>query len=181
MNIEFVPEIEIDKSTSSAISELLAQCFPDFSGEYGGRAYFKQLPHYRLLAYEDQRLIGHLSIDLRVMNLNGQAVTVFGAIDFCVSPNRQGSGIGSELLREFETVARDSNRVDFLFLVADNPAIYESMGYQATTVRTKWLKIDQHKNYGVGDELIADAFMMYKAISDTQWKDGELDLLGYMY
>ena len=179
MKIEFVPELQIDQSTSNAISVLLGQCF---TGEgHEGRDYFKQLPHYRLLAYEDERLVGHLGVDLRVMNLNGQAVTVFGAIDVCVSPDRQGSGIGSELLRQFETIARDSNRVDFLFLVAKNTAIYESLGFKKTNLRTKWLKIDQHKNYGVGNELITDAFFLFKAISDTQWKDGELDLLGYMY
>jgi len=179
MNIEFVPEIQVDNSTSAAIVELLAQCFP---GEgHDGRDYFKQLPHYRLLAYEEERLVGHLGVDLRMMNLNGQAVTVFGAIDVCVSPDRQGSGIGSALLKRFEAIARDSNRVDFLFLVSKNPAIYKSLGYKKTTLRTKWLKIDQHKNLGVGDELITDAFFLYKTISDNQWSDGELDLLGYMY
>ena len=146
MNIEFVPEIQISRDTSTAIVGLLAECF---SGEgHDGRDYFKQLPHYRLLAYEQERLVGHLGVDLRMMNLNGQAVTVFGAIDVCVAPDRQGSGIGTGLLQRFEAIARDANRVDFLFLAAKNPAIYESLGYKKTTLRTKWLKIDQHKNLG---------------------------------
>ena len=179
MNIEFVSEIQIDKSTSKAIAKLLAMCFPGEGHE--GRDYFKQLPHYRLLAYEDDRLVGHLGVDLRVMNLNGRAVTVFGAIDVCVVPDRQGSGIGTAILQRLETIARDSNRVDFLFLVSKNPLIYEKLGYKKTTVRTQWLKIDQHKNYGVGNELITDASMLFKAISDKKRVDGELDLLGYMY
>lgn len=179
MRVEFLPEIEIDKSTSDAIVGLLAQCFPGEGHE--GRDYFKQLPHHRFLAYQDERLVGHLGVDLRVMNLNGQAVKVFGAIDVCVAPDRQGSGIGTELLQRFETIARDSNRVDFLFLLAKNPAIYEKLGYKTTLLQTTWLKIDQHKNYGLGNELITDALLFYKAISDIQWNDGELDLLGYMY
>ena len=149
MNIEFVPEIQIDEGMSRAAVELLTQCFP--GAGHDGRDYFKQLPHYRLLAYEGDRLVGHLGVDLRVMNLNGQAVTVFGAIDVCVAPDRQslGIGIGTALLQRFETIARDSNRVDFLFLLSKNPAIYESVGYKKTTLRTKWLKIDQHENLAV--------------------------------
>lgn len=179
--VKFVPEIEIDEGTSDTIVGLLSQCFP---GEgHDGRDYFKQLPHHRILAYEDDRLVGHLGVDLRVMNLNGQAIRVFGAIDVCVAPDRQGLGIGTDLLQRFETVARHSNRVDFLFLLSKNPAIYEKLGYRRTKVQTTWLKIDQHKNYGLGIEQISDALLLYKAISDTQcqWNDGELDLLGYMY
>ena len=179
MNIELIPEIQIDRTTSIAISGLLAECFP---GEgHDGRDYFKQLPHHRLLAYEQERLVGHLGVDLRVMNLNGRPVRVLGAIDLCVAQDRRGLGIGTALLQRFETVARDSNRVDFLFLLSKNPAIYESLGYKTTSLRTVWLKIDQHINYGLGDERISDAYVLYKAISDLQWEDGDLDLLGYMY
>jgi len=185
MNLEFVPDFQINKTTSDAIKGLLSACFPD--EDFHGRDYFKQVPHHRIIAYEADRLVGQLSIDNRVMNLNvnlnGQAVNVFGVIDLCVTPDRQGMGIGTALLQEFETIARGSSRIDFLFLVSKTPLIYKNLGYKTTTLQVSWMKIHEVKqvNYGVATEQISDAFFCYKEISDKRWKDGELDLLGYMY
>ena len=181
MQIVQIPEFEVDENQSEDIAELLSVCFPDHKDDYRGRDYFKQLPHHRLLAYHDRKLIGHLGIDHRVMNLNGNPIRVFGALDLCVSPDLRRIGIATELLQRFETVALDSGRVDFLFLVSNDPGFYERRGYKKTILRTTWLKIDQHLNFGVATEDISDATFLQKSISNAEWTDGKLDLLGYMY
>lgn len=180
MTLTLINEFQIDTNTSKEINELLQSVFADI--DFRGRDYFKQLPHYRLLAQKDERLVGHLGIDYRVMNLNGHAVKVFGVIDLCVSPAAQGQGIGKQLMLEFEAIAqRHANKIDFLFLVTDTPNFYAKLGYQQTKITTTWLKIDHHENYGLDTERIEDALFMIKPVSDKQWADGDLDMLGYMY
>ncbi|WP_410985773.1 hypothetical protein [Bacillus cereus] len=49
MNIEMVFEYEIDQKLRLAIQRLLVECFEESYPRE--RIYFKQLPHFRLLAY----------------------------------------------------------------------------------------------------------------------------------
>ncbi|MEZ4886447.1 MAG: GNAT family N-acetyltransferase [Chitinophagales bacterium] len=180
MTLTFLNEFQIDTPTSMALNTLLQKSFPEV--EYEGRDYFKQLPHYRILAKEGEQIIGQMGIDFRVMNLNGKVVNVFGVVALCVDSDFQGKGIGTKLMLEFEAIAkRYPNRIDALFLVTDLPQYYERLGYKTSTLHITWLKIHQHQNYGLGKELITDVYFMYKMISDKVWEDGELDLLGYMY
>ncbi|MGB1206165.1 MAG: GNAT family N-acetyltransferase [Chitinophagales bacterium] len=180
MELIFINEFEIVEKMAKSLYELLQSCFPE--AEYRQRIYFKQLPHYRILALENKKLVGQLGIDYRVMNLNGEAVKVFGVVDLCVTASMRGKGIGKKLMLEFEAIAkRNRNGIDFLFLVTDDAGFYEKLGYQQTKLTTTWLKIDQHNNYGQGTEAIDDAFFMVKAVSDKVWENGDLDMLGYMY
>jgi len=180
MKFTFINAFEIGEKTNEQLKNLLQSCFPE--AEFQQRTYFKQLPHYRILATENEQLVGHLGIDYRVMNLNGEAVKVFGVIDLCVSESVRGRGIGSKLMREFEAIATKSHhQIDFLFLVTETAKFYENLGFQQSKLTVTWLKIDQHNNYGQGTEAIDDAFFMIKAVSDKTWQDGDLDMLGYMY
>ncbi len=180
MQLITLNEFEINEATSKAINALLQKNFTEV--DYHGRDYFKQLPHYRILAKIEEELVGQLAIDYRAMKLNGRPITVFGVIDLCVDPTQQGKGIGTKLLLEFEKLAQQNKaKIDFLFLVTDEPAYYERLGYTAKKLTVTWLKIDQHNNYGLGTEKIDDAAFMVKAIGNKTWDDGELDMLGYMY
>lgn len=180
LKLEFINEFQIDNTTSKKLNRLLKKCFADT--DYEDRDYFKQLPHYRILAKEGKEIIGQVGIDFRAMNLNGKLVNVFGVIDLCVDPEFQRQGIGKALMLEFEKIAsNNTDKIDFLFLVTDSPEFYEGLGYKIADITTIWLKIDQGKNLGIGKEKISDSFFMVKGISGNKWTDGELDLLGYMY
>lgn len=180
MELEFINEFQISKPLSKEINRLLIRCFPDAS--YAERDYFKQLPHYRILAKHEEQLIGQVAIDFRVMNLNNSPLNVMGVIDLCVDPEFQKQGIAKELMRVLEKVATDNlDKIDCLLLVTDHPLFYEKIGFKTVDITTKWLKIDNHENYGLGNEKIEDAYFMVKQISNKKWEDGELDYLGYMY
>lgn len=180
MKLEFINEFQISKPLSREINRLLSKCFPDVT--YAKRDYFKQLPHYRILARNKEQLIRQVAIDFRVMNLNGFPINVMGVVDLCVHPEFQRQGIAKELMGALEKLGRDhSDKVDCLLLVTDNPIFYEKIGFKKVDITTKWLKIDNHKNYGLGNEKIADAYFLIKQISNKKWVDGELDYLGYMY
>ena len=176
----FVNELEINSVTKSEIASLLDAVFPDTN--YVNRHFFKQLPHYRLLLRDNNNLVGHMGIDYRVMNLNGELITVLGVIDLAVHPHFQGKGLGTNLMNEFDRIASNfHNNVDFTFLVTDRPAFYSRLGYKPTEVTTTWLKLHQSKTYGIGQEKITDSVFMFKQVGSKIWRDGELDLLGYMY
>jgi len=180
MKYELVNEYEISVETSKQLNELLIASFPET--EYARRDYFKQLPHYRIIAIENGQVIGQLGIDFRAMNLNGEAVNIFGVIDLCVHLKYRKQGIAKQLMLEMESTARaNSQKVDFLFLVADETEFYEKLGFEKVIITTQWLKINQHINYGLGHEKIEDVSFMIKPISGKKWASGELDYLGYMY
>lgn len=180
IQLELINDFQLDPESSQEINALLQKCF--VWADYQGRDYYKQLPHYRILAKKEGRIIGHLGMDYRVMNLNGSPIKVLGTVDLCVDPAVQGLGIGKAMIQKMEQLALSyRQRIDFLFLVSEVPGYYEGLGYQVTELTTTWLKIHQHQNYGVGKERITDATFLYKAVGDKVWEDGELDLLGYMY
>ncbi|MFT5920320.1 MAG: N-acetylglutamate synthase-like GNAT family acetyltransferase [Granulosicoccus sp.] len=180
MELELISEFQINGDTSEKINHLLKKCFPYIA--YNGRDYFKQLPHSRILAWENSTLIGQVGIDFRVMNLNNTAISVFGVVDLCVDPEFQGQGIGNALMVEFERIATsNSDKIDFMFLVTNAPSFYEKLGFSVIDITTSWLKIHNHKNNGIGNERIKDAFFLIKSVSSKKWNDGTLDLLGYMY
>lgn len=181
MTLEFINEFQITPSISKEINELLRLSFQEV--DYQGRDFFKQLPHYRILAKKGDRIIGQLAIDLRMMNLGGSPINVFGVIDLCVHPDLQGEGVGKKLLQKFEAIANEhSHKIDFLFLVTEKSDYYKKLGYQEiTSLEVAWLKIDQCENLGMGKELVDDVSFMIKSISAKEWTDNKLDMLGYWY
>jgi len=178
--IQLINEFQLSEDQKEKIWLLLKNCFPE--SDYGGRNFFKQLPHYRLLLTYGEKIIGHLGIDYRVMNLGGEIIRIFGGIDLAVDPNFRNRGLGAQILKEFEEIAlANKNNIDFLFLVTDIPDFYQKLGYTTSVLRVSWLKISQGRNIGIGEEKISDSFLLYKEISGKKWTEGNLDMLGYMF
>lgn len=88
MKIKQVHEYNIDEKLEADIQNVLNRCFPEIYPT--NRIYFKQLPHLRFLAFnQENQLVGHVGLDYRVMNLNGEIIKVLGLIDLCVSINNR--------------------------------------------------------------------------------------------
>lgn len=179
-SIDFFREFELSEGVKAELYELLVSCFPDT--DYNGRIYFKQLPHHRLILKVENKIVGHLAIDYRVMNLNNALIKVFGVVDLAVHPKFQGNGFGTKMMQELEKIANEhKNNIDFIFLVTHKPLFYERLGYKKTIQKVSWLKIHQGINYGMGNEQVDDCFLMFKNVSNLSWEDGDLDMLGYWY
>lgn len=177
LEIRKYSEFELTSDIQQQIAMLLQKCFPETN--YHGLHYFKQLPHYRFLAYDDEMLIGHLAIDYRIMRLNGEAIKVLGVIELCVLEEKRNHYIGSFLLEEAEKLAKNAG-ADFIFLFSKVGDIYKKHDYKFVDNICTWLKIDEHKTIGIGDEFIKDEIMV-KEISGKNWEAGNLDFLGYLY
>lgn len=177
LEIRKYSEFELTKNIQQQIAVLLQKCFPDTN--YHGLHYFKQLPQFRLLAYEDEMLIGHVGLDFRIMKLNDLPITVMGIIELCVLEERRNHYIASFLLEEVEKLAQNST-TDFLFLFSKDGAIYKKHNFNYVDNLCTWLKIHEHNTIGIGDEFISHEIMV-KAMSSKKWETGKLDLLGYLY
>lgn len=179
LKIEKIYEYEINGQLSTKLQELLVECFTE---EYPkDRIYFKQLPHFRFIAIDDNnQLVGQVGLDYRVMNLNGKPVRVLGIIDLCVSKIKRSRGIGSLLLSKIDNFC-EGKSVDFLLLFADNPKLYLNAGFKPVNNECKWLQIDDENQttYGIGHDKINE--LMIKEVGNIKWENGKLDLLGYLY
>lgn len=176
MEILKINEYDIDVILEKNILSLLIESFPDVYPR--DRIYFKQMPHFRYLAFDKDILIGQAGLDYRVMNLNGIVIKVLGIIDICLKKEYRGRGIGSKLLETIECFSI-AHKVDFLMLFTDVEAFYTRNGFVSVKNKCKWTKIDEHKTLGIGEEEIKE--LMIKKTGNKVWEYGCLDMLGYLY
>lgn len=173
--MEIDPEIELYVQQHNVIKALRNDAFPEHKVQ---RSYFKQLPHMRAVQYIGDDLIGYLGIDYIVISIGGSAIKVLGIIDFCVSPNCRGKGVGSSMLNELAVYA-STRDVDFIVLVSELDSFYTSNGFVCVEANHSWLRLHEHNNYGVAEEAIEGFY--FKAIGTKKWPTGDVDWLGYTY
>ena len=173
-----LPEDHVDDNLLSQITELRRECFPD---DNSGRAYFKQIPHFRYVVYSADKLIAQVGIDYRLMNFDGETKSVYGVVSLCVTEKHRDLGLASRLL---DVILKDaiSAKVDIILLMAKNPALYKKNGYQYLNAECKWLGIDDEKLVSLGllVEKI-DSELMMKNVVDKRRNYQNVDYLGYMF
>ena len=177
MEISRVIEFDISSDTHKKITDLRNSCFPKENNK--PRSYYKQLPHFRYLVFTEDTLIAHMGVDNRVIRVGDWVFKIFGVIDLCVSSTHRQQGIASKLLTSLTELAKERS-IDFLFTVVNNDRLYLKNGFQAVSNYCFWLRIHEHKNYGVAVEKIENEFMV-KQTGDKLWVNEPVDLLGYMF
>jgi GNAT superfamily N-acetyltransferase len=170
-------EFEVSPALNQKLIELKHSCFESYAKT--DRSYYKQLPHHRLLTFHHEELIANIALDYRVITISEKPFKIFGLIDVCVSPSYQGQGIASSLLEQITQMGKQHS-VDFLIAFATDSRIYQKNGFYLVNNYFQWLRIDEHKNYGVGIERI-DSEVWVKPLRDHAWTDGPVDLLGYLF
>jgi len=176
MKVERQEEYRITDKTEQAIQHLFAHCFPGYPD---GRTYYKQLPDFRLLAWEAQSLAAHLAVEHRMISVEGTPYRIFGVVDLCVHPDYQHQRLASKLLSTLEQLAKDS-QVDFILLIAAEQGIYENNGFFAADNLCRWLMLVNHRTVGIARRKLHDCLMV-KCISGKPWPDGEVDFLGAVF
>ncbi|OKH87724.1 acetyltransferase [Thalassospira sp. TSL5-1] len=175
--MQYIPEYEITAQNTTALATLLDNCFPD---TFDGRTYFKQLPHFRYLAFDGETLIGQMGVDHRVIRVAGEIIKIFGIIDLCAAQTHRNAGIATKLLEQLEGLATPSN-VDFLVLMGDIDTLYLKNGFQhVTPAPTKWLAIEDIETFSVIERDLSDCFLV-KPLTNKHWPGGQIDMLGYLF
>ena len=175
MQLTWKPEYELQPEEKDGIEAILSTSFSDF---YRHREYFKQKPPFRILARIDDKIVGQIGVEYRVVNLSGRPLKIFGLIDVGVLPEYRGKGIAGNMLGHVESIAMETD-IDFILLFADDSRLYDRCGYQKAGIICKWLKINEHKIIGIGEEFIDE--LMIKATGNAKWHGDHLDLMGYVF
>lgn len=176
MKINRIIEFDISKELHQQITELRNSCFPENTKP---RSYYKQLPHFRYLAFAEDLLVAHLGVDYRVIGVGDSVFKIFGVVDLCVKSSYRQQGVASKLLSSLTDLAREKS-IDFLFAVVKDNRIYSKHGFYGISSYCSWLRIHEHKNYGVAVEKITNELTV-KQTGDKQWINEPIDLLGYMF
>ena len=164
-----------DPTRDAAIAGLLDACF---DGVHRGRAFFKQVPHQRLLAWSGSDLVGHVGMDLRAVRVGEATVSVLGIVDLCVAPAARRRGIGAALLHGAEERAKGQS---FALAMADDWRIYSRAGYSlAHAADVTFLAIDELRCHDVVRRDLSEFFMVKRLAGDA-WPDGPIDLLGHLF
>jgi len=95
--MQFIHEINLDKSTEKSIKKLRNQSFPDFDID---RSYYKQLLHIRCLQFNKSELVGYMGLDYRMVSVGELPFRILGVIDFCVDESQRNLGIGTDMLNK---------------------------------------------------------------------------------
>ena len=173
--IKKIIEHEIPKDVERSIVQLRKICFENIES----RSYSKQIPHFRFLYFKNNKLIGHIAIDHRVISCEENVYSVFGLLDICVDPLFRNKGVATELLNEISKVAFKQN-IDMLLLSSDAVELYSKNGFKFINAYFSWLRIHEHKSCGVNFEYIKNDSMV-KMISSKAPPEDHIDFLGYKY
>lgn len=171
-----VEEYRIGEPLRRELHRLLRECFAEYPQE---RIYYKQLPHFRVVARDAGELVGQVGVEHRAVSAGGRPATIFGVVDLCVAASHRSRGVGSALLGEVERLAREC-AVDYVVLFADDHRVYLANGYRVAANPCRWVMIDEHRTLGIADRPLADCFMV-KPVAGPDWPDGEVDLLGHVF
>lgn len=176
VRIERTEEWLVAPAVQQQIAALLGEAFPDYPA---GQSYYKQLPHFRLLAWHESRLVGHLAVEHRLISNSGAPLRIFGIADLCVAADHQHRKIASCLLLELETLGR-VNGIDFLVLLAKDHDLYLHNGFQAVDNLCQWVMVQRFRTFGVVRRSLGGSLLI-KPLGDKTWKNGLVDFLGHIF
>jgi predicted N-acetyltransferase YhbS len=174
--IKVVYEIDLKADDRASISRLLQQSFPSYPD---GKIYYPQPPHFRILCFQENRLIGHLAGVLREILIAGNPFLIVGLVDLCIDHEWVGQRLASELIEIVVQKASDQN-IEFLVAMASDPDFYEKNGFQPIESKCIWLSFLGGKSLGLFKRHPPSGLMV-KSIGSEPWPEGELDLLGPLF
>jgi predicted N-acetyltransferase YhbS len=122
--IEVIADWELTAADEAQIARLLRVCF---STDFGGRSYFQQRPHFRLVWREGGQIIGHMAVMMRAIRLGGALVAVAGLADVATDPDHRGKGIAADLLQA--TIAQVRRTQAEYFLLFGTATLYGAHGF----------------------------------------------------
>jgi predicted N-acetyltransferase YhbS len=174
MLIEEVPEWHLSARDEAEIAALLARCFDT---DFGGRSYFIQRHHLRLIVRQ-QTIVGHMALLLRSVQLGERRLTVAGLADVATDPTLRGQGIASHLLQKAIAAAKASP-AEYLLLFGQ-AGLYAAAGFQNAPNPLAHHVTKANRVARVTGK--ADHALMALPLRDTPWPDAALlDLLGPVF
>ncbi|KPP89302.1 MAG: putative acetyltransferase [Rhodobacteraceae bacterium HLUCCA08] len=174
MRIERIEEARLNADDTAAIARLLDRAF---GPEFGGRSFFQQRHHVRLVA-RDPGIVGHMALGLRDVRLGDDLVTIACLGDVATDPDRRGEGIATRLMQAVLAESR-AMPAAFLVLFGDQP-LYAGTGFVSQRNPMIWTDLTDARTGPV--ERGRDDGLMVLPLGDMSWDpDAPLDLLGWKF
>jgi predicted N-acetyltransferase YhbS len=173
--IEILPEWALTPEDEAQIADLLLR---SFDTDFGGRSYFQQRPHLRLVIRRDGKIIGHMALLFRAIRLGSQLTDIAGLADVCTDPDHRGQGIAQRLLTAAIAEARASQS-DF-FLLFGNANIYSGNGFQRFSNPVTYLDLRGARTGDVKTEPAEQ--LMVLPLRGAEWPaTAPVDLMGTLF
>lgn len=174
MQIETISETRLTAVQDGEIAALLARCF---NTDFGGRSFFQQRHHLRLVA-RDPGLVGHMALSLRAIRIRDQLTDIAGLADVATDPAHRGKGIAAALLQAAIAEARVTPAT-FLLLFG-TAGLYAGAGFLPAHNPMTWIDLTGARMGAVCTER-AEALMVLP-LRDRPWDAlASLDLLGNVF
>ncbi|SFS19121.1 GNAT family N-acetyltransferase [Yoonia litorea] len=179
IEIENRDELSLTRAEDDEIAGLLSAAFgQNGDDDFGGRSFYKQRHHLRVLGRSDGRLIGHIAICFRVINVAGTLVPVTGLAEVATHPDHGGQGIAGQLLKHTIALLRQTQAA-FVLLFGDHP-VYARNGFRAVTNTLRYTKIEDSRTESVVSA--PTRYLQVLPLTDQAWDDqADVDLLGHLF
>ena len=175
MQIERIHEWHLSAQDEALIADLLAR---SFSTDFGGRSFFSQHHHLRLVVRGDGQIIGHMALVLRSVQLGARRVTIAGLAEVATDPAQRGKGIAAALLQAAIGEARASP-AGFLLLFGV-AKVYAAAGFQPVTNRMAHIVLNGTRAGRVVSD--GDDSLMVLPLRAEPWPEADqLDLRGQVF
>ena len=179
MKIEAIPELALTAQDDAQIGALLDIAFADNStGGFGGRSYYKQRHHLRIIMRDEGRIVGHIALLFRAIQVGAVHTQIVGLAEVATHPDLGGRGIATHLLKEAIAQSRQS-LATFMVLFGDHP-IYAKHGFETMPNMLRYVVMDSSKTATLTSE-VRDGLMVLP-LRDAQWDtSATVDLLGHLF
>jgi predicted N-acetyltransferase YhbS len=173
--IDMIADWDVTPADEAQIARLLAR---SFDTDFGGRSYFQQRPHFRLVWREGGQIIGHMAVMMRAIRLDGALVDVAGLADVATDPDHRGRGIAAGLLQATITQVRRT-QADY-FLLFGTAALYGAHGFLPSPNVITYSDLCGAVTGLVKTEAAQD--MRVLPLRGRDWPvDAPVDLLGHLF
>ena len=174
--IERIEETRLTDRDDAGIAALIETCFT--SSDFGGRSYFQNRPHLRLVRREGGRIVGHLGLFLRAVRMGGALVDVVGIGDVAVHPQARGQRLATAMVEAAISEARQGTAA--FALLFGTRSLYAAAGFvragnEVTVTQMRGART------GAVETWRAQALMVLP-LRDAPWDpDAPVDLLGFPF
>ena len=175
MQVERIEEMRLIAPDERQIAALLEAAF---ATDFGGKSFFQQRQHVRLVVRADGQIVGHMGLCFRAVRLGGTLVDIVGLGDVAAHPGYRGKGIASTLMKAAIAEAKQTQAA-FFVLFGDRP-IYAGHGFENVAGRVRYIDLAGAQTGTVKEDHHPD--LMVLPLMAQTWTTGQtLDLVGHSF
>jgi len=152
MKIILVSESELTAQQRIGIDELERQCFRDVDQKEAEECFYAE-SFARIVAYSNDKLVGHLRLFKRDIEFDRRKVALGGIGGVCVSEDMRGKGIATKMIQKGLKVLKEK-KCDVACLNADLSKsaykLYEKLGFRLMSRAISFEDINGKVRYDTG-------------------------------